>query len=63
VTPDMFVEHAVPEEEKRYRRLHDEMMKLLRATWGGPPRIAEPSDAEKVSFADAFVAASARRYP
>lgn len=47
---------------KREHELREEMMRRLRAPWGqSPPRIPEPSDAEKIAYCDAFVRSSAPR--
>jgi hypothetical protein len=46
-------------EDERYVRLRDGMIAVLRGPWGdSPPRIPEPTEAEKTAFAEAFARAS-----
>lgn len=60
MTPDLFGDANMP--NPRDAMLRERMMVCLRAPWGeSPPRIAEPSDAEKVAYCEAFVASSQPR--
>jgi hypothetical protein len=44
--------------DPRHERLRKLMLAELRKPWPGPPAIAEPSDAEKIAFAEAFLVVS-----
>lgn len=56
---DLFGEPLeLPVEDLRLQRLRTLMLAELRKPWPAPPAIAEPSDAEKVAFAEAFLIVS-----
>jgi hypothetical protein len=49
--------------DPRHERLRALMLAELRKPWPGPPAIAEPSDGDKVAFAEAFLVVSQPSVP